>query len=205
MTSYDYLYKIILLGDTCTGKSSYLHRLMTGNPIDVDVRSTVGVDFRSKVYNINNTRIKLHIWDTAGQEIYRSIVSSYYREAIGILLFVDMSQPQTYNKAEQWLKDIKRYFEGQNLEDSVKIMVVANKFDLATETSAFIQWIEKVKLDYRMVSTKDYDVQKLEDVIIALAKKIDRAWPQGSHKNIRKCTHEIKLNQRRRRSFCDIL
>lgn len=203
MSAYDYLYKIIILGDAATGKSSYLKRLVTGEGIDSTIRSTVGVDFRSKIYDINGTKFKIHMWDTAGQEIYHSIVSSYYRQAVGILLFVDMSQPQSFKNAERWIADIKKHLGRDQIEESAKVMVVANKHDLATGTADFINWIDRVKFDYRIISTKDDPIAKIERPIICLAEKIDRAWPNGSHPCIRKYAPlQIKTSQRK---FCTIL
>ena len=201
--TYEYLYKIIILGDSSTGKSTYLKRIISGDKADTEIQSTVGVDFRSKIYDINGKKIKMHIWDTAGQEIYHSIVSCYYRQAIGVLLFVDMTKPLTFKRAEKWVDDLRFHFDREKIEDALKVMVVANKHDLAVSTAEFIRWIEGTGFDYRIISTKDDTIAKIEDPIISLAKKIDNAWPDGCHSNIKKHS-PIQLTVRKR-SFCKIL
>ena len=83
--SYDLLFKLILIGDSCVGKSNILSKYLK-NEFDPNSRATVGVEFGTKNILINNKKIKIQIWDTAGQERYRSITSAYYKGARGALI-----------------------------------------------------------------------------------------------------------------------
>jgi small GTP-binding protein len=198
---YEYIYKIIILGDSATGKSSYLHRVTTGAHLNCAMRSTIGVDFGSKIVDVNNTKIKLHMWDTAGQELYRSIVSSYYRQAVGILLFVDISQPRSFAGAERWIKDVHAHFGRPLLDDAVKIMVVANKCDLECNIDNFMKWVLDNKFSHYIISTKNDPIDTLEAPLIALADKINKAWPNGANFSISK---RPKLQQKKK-SMCELL
>jgi Ras-related protein Rab-18 len=83
--SYDHLFKLLLVGDAGVGKSSMLLRF-TDDTFDEALQSTIGVDFKVKMMAAREKRIKMTIWDTAGQERFRTLTSSYYRGAQGIIL-----------------------------------------------------------------------------------------------------------------------
>eukprot|EP01055_Gregarina_sp_Pseudo9_P005675 Gregarina_sp_Pseudo_9__5674@NODE_803_length_2199_cov_13_275926_g739_i1_p6_GENE_NODE_803_length_2199_cov_13_275926_g739_i1NODE_803_length_2199_cov_13_275926_g739_i1_p6_ORF_typecomplete_len104_score11_15Ras/PF00071_22/3_8e34Roc/PF08477_13/7_8e22Arf/PF00025_21/2_5e10MMR_HSR1/PF01926_23/7_3e06SRPRB/PF09439_10/8_6e05FeoB_N/PF02421_18/0_00031Septin/PF00735_18/0_00032AIG1/PF04548_16/0_00045PduVEutP/PF10662_9/0_0013GTP_EFTU/PF00009_27/0_0021RsgA_GTPase/PF03193_16/0_0041Gtr1_RagA/PF04670_12/0_0039TniB/PF len=87
---YDYLYKIVLIGDSGVGKSNLLSRF-TRDEFNLESKSTIGVEFATKSVNTEGKVIKAQIWDTAGQERYRAITSVYYRGALGALLVYDIS------------------------------------------------------------------------------------------------------------------
>ena len=89
--SYDYLFKIVLIGDSSVGKSNLLSRF-TRNEFHIDSKSTIGVEFATKTIEVDGKRVKAQIWDTAGQERYRAITSAYYRGAVGALLVYDISK-----------------------------------------------------------------------------------------------------------------
>ncbi|KAF6253303.1 GTP-binding protein yptV3 [Scenedesmus sp. NREL 46B-D3] len=119
--SYDHLFKVLLVGDSAVGKSCLLMRF-TADRYDEVTTSTIGVDFRVKYLDVEGKRIKLAVWDTAGQERFRTLTSSYYRGAQGIILtFTDLESI--------WMKEVDIY---SNVEAAVK-MVVANKVDLESE------------------------------------------------------------------------
>ena len=84
-SNYDYLFKVVLIGDSGTGKSNLLSRF-TRNEFSLDSRSTIGVEFATRSINVDGKTVKAQIWDTAGQERYRAITSAYYRGAVGALL-----------------------------------------------------------------------------------------------------------------------
>ena len=86
---FDYMFKMVLIGDTCVGKSCVLTRFADDNFSENHV-TTIGVDFRFKSLEINGYSIKLQIWDTAGQERYKTITNSYYRGAEGIIVVFDL-------------------------------------------------------------------------------------------------------------------
>jgi len=125
---YDYLFKLLLVGDSGVGKTSLLLRFATSEFREA-VNSTVGVDLKVKLVNFRGKRLKLTIWDTAGQERFRTLTSAYYRGAHGIILVYDISKRDSFEHVKDWLKEIEIYSTN---EDAV-IMLVANKIDKDSE------------------------------------------------------------------------
>ncbi|XP_955461.1 small GTP-binding protein Rab1, putative [Theileria annulata] len=125
MKEYDYLFKIIVIGDSGTGKSSLLLRF-ADNTYSESYMSTIGVDFKIKTVKIDNTTIKLQIWDTAGQERFRTITSTYYRGAHGIICVYDVTNKLSFDHiTETWLQDIDKY-----ATSNVCKLLIGNKIDL---------------------------------------------------------------------------
>lgn len=124
--AYDHLFKLLLIGDAGVGKSSILLRF-TDDTFDEHLHSTIGVDFKVKMRTIAGKRIKMTIWDTAGQERFRTLTSSYYRGAQGILLTYDVTRRDTFENLNQWLQEVDVYTPGGG-RDVVKVLV-GNKVD----------------------------------------------------------------------------
>jgi len=124
MDQYDHLFKILLVGDSGVGKSSLLLRF-TDDMFQETFISTIGVDFKIRNVTINDKVVKLQIWDTAGQERFRTITSSYYRGAHGIIVVYDITDQVSFNNAKMWLNEIERYACG-----SVTKLLVGNKADM---------------------------------------------------------------------------
>ena len=123
-SDYDYLFKILLIGDSGVGKSCLLMRFMDEKYSDTYI-STMGVDFKIQTMQIDDKVIKMQIWDTAGQERFRTITSSYYRGAHGIIIVYDITDAESFDNVTNWLKEIERY-----ASKNVDILVVGNKLDL---------------------------------------------------------------------------
>jgi len=121
---YDYLFKIVLIGDSGVGKSNLLTRF-TRNEFNLESKTTIGVEFATKTMSAEGKVIKAQIWDTAGQERYRAITSAYYRGAVGALLMYDITKYQTFANVEKWFEELKN-----NAEPSIVVMLVGNKSDL---------------------------------------------------------------------------
>ncbi|GAM19191.1 hypothetical protein SAMD00019534_023660 [Acytostelium subglobosum LB1] len=121
---YDYLYKIVLIGDSGVGKSNLLSRF-TRNEFSLETKSTIGVEFATRSIVTESKTIKAQIWDTAGQERYRAITSAYYRGAVGALLVYDIAKQATYKSVERWLTELR-----ENADRNIEIMLVGNKSDL---------------------------------------------------------------------------
>ena len=122
-TDYDDLFKILMVGDSGVGKSCMLLRFVDQQYNETYI-STIGVDFRIKTIEIAGRRVKLQIWDTAGQERFRTITSSYYRGAHGVMIVYDVTCERSFTNVKQWIHEINRY-SGENVEK----VLVGNKCD----------------------------------------------------------------------------
>lgn len=121
---YDYLFKFIVIGDTGVGKSCLLLYFIDKR-FRIDHEITIGVEFGSKTFPIGGKVVKLQVWDTAGQDSFRSIVRSYYRGACGALLVFDVTRRESFQNLETWLEDAR-----QNGNPEMSIVLCANKVDL---------------------------------------------------------------------------
>ncbi|KAL9374185.1 hypothetical protein Peur_033805 [Populus x canadensis] len=122
--SYDLSFRILLIGDSGVGKSSLLVSFISSSV--EDLAPTIGVDFKIKQLAVGGKRLKLTIWDTAGQERFRTLTSSYYRNAQGIILVYDVTRRETFtNLSDVWGKEVELFSTNQ---DCVK-MLVGNKVD----------------------------------------------------------------------------
>ncbi|XP_027064741.1 ras-related protein YPT3 [Coffea arabica] len=121
---YDYLFKLVLIGDSGVGKSNLLSRF-TRNEFNLESKSTIGVEFATRSLNVDSKVIKAQIWDTAGQERYRAITSAYYRGAVGALLVYDVTRRSTFENVERWLRELR-----DHTDPNVVVMLIGNKSDL---------------------------------------------------------------------------
>merc|ERR1712184_163282 len=124
---YDYLFKLLLIGDSGVGKSCLLLRFADDTYTDSYI-STIGVDFKIRTVDLDTKTIKLQIWDTAGQERFRTITSSYYRGAHGIIIVYDITDVESFNNVRQWLFEIDRF-----ASENVNKLLVGNKCDLVSK------------------------------------------------------------------------
>ncbi|KAK8487510.1 hypothetical protein V6N11_056953 [Hibiscus sabdariffa] len=121
---YDYLYKIVLIGDSGVGKSNILSRF-TRNEFCLESKSTIGVEFATRTLQVEGKTVKAQIWDTAGQERYRAITSAYYRGAVGALLVYDITKRQTFDNVQRWLRELR-----DHADSNIVVMMAGNKSDL---------------------------------------------------------------------------
>jgi Ras-related protein Rab-11A len=123
----DYLLKIVLIGDSGVGKTNLLSRF-TKDTFSEDTRNTIGVDFFAHDIIICDKKIKAQFWDTAGQEKYRAISSSYYKNAHGAILVYDITHRESFDNLNNWLEELKEHGE-----KDIKIIVLGNKCDLDSQ------------------------------------------------------------------------
>ena len=121
---YDLLFKLILIGDSSVGKSNILSKYLK-NEFDENSKATVGVEFGTKNILINGKKIKIQIWDTAGEERYRSITSAYYKGAKGAFIVYDITRKTTFDNIDKWISDLRL-----NGDKNICIIILGNKSDL---------------------------------------------------------------------------
>jgi len=121
---YDYIFKVVLIGDAGVGKTNLLSRF-TRNEFSLASEPTIGVEFSNNYMDVEGNKVKAQFWDTAGQERYRAITSAYYRGAVGALLVYDISDHNTFKNVTHWLKELRNHTEA-----SIVVMLVGNKSDL---------------------------------------------------------------------------
>lgn len=122
----DYVFKVVLIGDSAVGKSQLLARFAR-NEFSLDSKATIGVEFQTRTLNIDHKTIKAQIWDTAGQERYRAVTSAYYRGAVGAMLVYDMTKRQSFDHVARWLEELRGH-----ADKNIVIMLIGNKSDLST-------------------------------------------------------------------------
>jgi Ras-related protein Rab-10 len=122
--AYDYLFKILLIGDSGVGKTCILCRF-SDDSFNSSFISTIGIDFKMKTIDLNGKKIKLQIWDTAGQERFYTITSTYYRGAMGIMLCYDITDGKSFDSIGKWLRNIE-----ENANEDVVKMIIGNKCDM---------------------------------------------------------------------------
>lgn len=122
---FQYLFKIIIVGDSGVGKSSILNRY-TKDVFNFDMKATIGVEFNTKNVTVyDKINIRAQIWDTAGQERYRAVTQTYYKGAYGALLVYDVSKPASFTNAEKWLNEMR-----EHADEGLCVILVGNKSDL---------------------------------------------------------------------------
>ena len=134
---YTMLFKIVIIGDTYVGKTNILSRYIS-NEFDPNSNSTIGVELTTKTYNFDNNDVKVQIWDTAGQEKYRSITSSYYKGAQGCLLVYDITKKKSFDNIDKWYSELK-----SNSDEKIYTMLLGNKSDLEENREVSIEEAEK--------------------------------------------------------------
>ncbi|KAE9612018.1 hypothetical protein Lal_00048923 [Lupinus albus] len=120
----DYLFKIVLVGDSGVGKSNLLARFAR-DEFYPNSKSTIGVEFQTQKMDIDGKEVKAQIWDTAGQERFRAVTSAYYRGAVGALLVYDISRHLTFDSISRWLNELHTHSDM-----NIVMILVGNKSDL---------------------------------------------------------------------------
>ncbi|XP_047244467.1 ras-related protein Rab-19 [Girardinichthys multiradiatus] len=131
--SFDFLFKIILVGDSDVGKTCMVQRFKSGIFIEKQ-QNTIGVDFTVRTLNIDGKKVKMQIWDTAGQERFRTITQSYYRSAHGAMVAYDISRRSTFESVPHWIREVEQYGAA-----SVVVILVGNKSDLHAQRQVLFE------------------------------------------------------------------
>uniref|UniRef100_A0A8C5CSI0 Ras-related protein Rab-19 n=1 Tax=Gadus morhua TaxID=8049 RepID=A0A8C5CSI0_GADMO len=131
--SFDFLFKIILVGDSDVGKTCVVQSFKSGIFAE-NQQNTIGVDFTVRTLDIDGKRIKMQVWDTAGQERFRTITQSYYRSAHGALVAYDITRRPTFESVPHWIHEIRHYGAA-----GVVVILIGNKSDLQDERQVLFE------------------------------------------------------------------
>lgn len=171
-TDYDYLLKILIIGDSGVGKSSMLLRFADDTFMESYV-STIGIDFKIKTMKINDKVFKFQIWDTAGQDRFRTITTSYYRGAHGIIIAYDITNRTSFINLEKWLQEIKRF-----AVDDVTTILIGNKCDLKELREVTHDEGQELadKLDITFIETSAKDSANISTAFTVLGNEIRKQF-----------------------------
>ena len=197
---YDYLFKLLLIGNSSVGKSSLLYRFVD-NSWDENFVPTIGVDFvriyinniyiqKLKTLEINGKKVKLQIWDTAGQERFKNITASYYRGGHGVLVVYDITDRESFTNLNSWLIEIEK-----NANKNVFKLLIGNKSDL--ESQRQVQFDEGKAFaesnGMKFIETSAKTDQKVKEAFETLTKEIIKD-NLNKNKLSDEEKHKIKLN-----------
>ena len=169
MSEPDITLKILLIGDSYVGKTSlllqYIERECPENHM-----ATIGVEFRDKIIQIDNKKVKLQVWDTSGQERYRSITKNFYRNADGVMFVCDVTKEKTFDNIKNWLIDSEQNANNSNF----KKILVGNKIDLKAERAINTQQLQNFanKKEMNFYETSAKDGTNVDKIFTELAKLI---------------------------------
>ncbi|KAM6926475.1 ras-related protein Rab-19-like [Lycodopsis pacificus] len=131
--SFDFLFKIILVGDSDVGKTCVVQSFKSGIFI-AKQQNTIGVDFTVRTLDIDGKKVKMQVWDTAGQERFRTITQSYYRSAHGALVAYDITRRSTFESVSQWIREVEQFGAS-----SVVLILIGNKSDLQAQRQVLFE------------------------------------------------------------------
>ncbi|XP_043511841.1 ras-related protein Rab-43 isoform X2 [Frieseomelitta varia] len=164
--TFDYLFKIVLIGDCGTGKTCVVQRFRSGTFIERH-GNTIGVDFSMKTVLIDDKKVKLQIWDTAGQERFRTITQSYYRSANGVVVVYDITKKSTFLSLQHWVEEVRRYTSSHVLLILVESLREVEK----GEAEALCQYLPEV---LQVVETSAKENTNIDSVFFYLASELKR-------------------------------
>ncbi|CAD8169059.1 unnamed protein product [Paramecium pentaurelia] len=184
MDLYHYLFKFIIVGDTSVGKSCLLLKYTEGK-FKEEHDATIGVEFGSQVFKYKNKQFKIQIWDTAGQESFRSITRSYYKGSIGVLLVFDITNRQSFHNIVRWYNEIL-----DCAHEYVDIVIVGNKIDLERERQVSVEegklFAEQYKINYIETSAKtgQYVDSVFQQMAMRIYDKIENKLVDQNNENL---------------------
>ena len=167
-SDYDYLFRILLIGDSGVGKSCLLMRFSDDTYSDNFV-ATIGVDFRIRTMFLDGKKAKAQIWDTAGQERFRTICASYYRGAHGIIVTFDLTDRESFHNVRHWLEEIEKY-----AQPGINRMLVGNKCDMASKRAVTYDEARELadELGLHYLETSAKHAHNVDEAFTQMAKEI---------------------------------
>ncbi len=198
---YDYIFKLVLIGDTCVGKSCILVRF-SDDIFDDNYVTTIGVDFRFKTMVVKNKVVKIQIWDTAGQERYKAITRAYYKGAKGAFIVYDITRKETFDDIDKWRNELV-----SSCNKEVTVMLIGNKCDLEDQREITKeQGEEKAKsFGFSFIETSALSGENLEKGFEMLIKEIYQKYKveqRGSDAMDIDGGEEIKIGKTNNKKKC---
>ena len=192
---YDMIFKIILIGDSSVGKTNIMNKYLK-NQFKEDSRATVGVEFGSRQFEIENRKIKAQIWDTAGQERYRAVTSAYYKGAKGAFIVYDVTRKETFDSVNRWISDILT-----TCDKNLTIILIGNKSDLEDQRQISKQQGEEKAKTYQLafLETSALSGENLEKafnmLINEIYEKCKSEFENTDYLNLGDSVEEIQLKK----------
>ncbi|XP_065920405.1 ras-related protein Rab-13-like [Dysidea avara] len=185
---YDYLFKVLLCGDSGVGKTSMLYRQVSDKMNDA-YTATIGVDFKLTTLEMKGHKIKLQIWDTAGQERFKALTAQYYRRAQGILLVYDITNEQSFENTTNWLRMIQ-----ENSTSDLKLMLIGNKIDNEQKRKVTTHQGQQLAKDYGLnfIETSALSSENISEAFTTLTESI-LIHMQGKYKEM--VRSQVSLNK----------
>ena len=184
-------FKIIIIGDSGVGQSSLLKRAVQ-NRFDESYQATIGFEFLLMHYKINELKFKLQIWDTCGQEMYRSLVQGFYRNTSLAIIVYDVNNPKSFEGLEVWLKDLR-----QQTEQEIPIFIVGNKSDMEkkvpTEDAKIFSTSNRTKYFAECSARSGYNVK---EIFNEAAKQLYESYKKYQSKNKAPANNRLKLDKK---------
>ena len=184
------VYKVIVIGDTNVGKSSIAHHAIYGKFEEHE--PTVGYENLFFKIKINDTPMKLDIWDTCGQELYHSLISTYFKDSKIAILVYSIDNKESFEHLEKWMDDIKK-----NADKDIRILLVGNKLDKIEDRLISSYEVEKFTDDHKIDDFFEASAKEgtnTKEIFISAAKILYKTYIQGESKNTSK-KDNIKLNE----------
>lgn len=174
-TDFDLLFKVLLIGNSGTGKSCLLIRFAEDIFSDNYI-STIGVDFKIKTIEIDGKTVKMQVWDTAGQERFRTITASYYRGSNGVIIVYDVTDRESFDQVSFWMKEVDRL-----ASPDVCRLLVGNKIDLTDKRAVTTEEGQALANQYGVafLETSARDNQNVEEAFIKMAATMQKKQGQG--------------------------
>ncbi|KAK1444488.1 hypothetical protein BgAZ_103940 [Babesia gibsoni] len=189
---YDFLFKLVLIGDSGVGKSCVLLRFADDAFTDSYI-TTIGVDFRFRTIEVEGKRIKLQIWDTAGQERFRTITSAYYRGADGIILVYDITDKVSFDHLDMWLSEVEKF-----APEGTHTLLLGNKSDEAESRDVATEEVQQFSTKHDIpcmdVSAKTGD--NIETAFVSIAKRLLDEKSKNQPEAQKTVPETISLNDR---------
>lgn len=165
---YDETVKILMLGESGVGKSSILNRFVE-NKFSTNFITTLGVEYKHKSVAINDKKVFLQVWDTAGQEKFRTITPVYYRKVDGVVMVYDITDENSFESINYWMKNLY-----ENADQNIKVILVGNKHDLADKRVITKESGEELasKFKIKFVEASAKSTHNVDEVFMSLSKEI---------------------------------